>query len=977
MGSQDTPVGAESPYEGAPGRTRRESVHIPLADGQVRSVSVYVAVDVVADPALRQPALDGALHRFEGGETLALPFVFHDPKANKLALVVPEVLRHEALAARARLATQIAEATAHPVPAYALELTLCVGTAELGAYLALPPGAGGSQKARAELDELRGSLDARSAQLEALRQGLDGRDSSLGAREAAATGRDRALDDKAGALGAREVRLVARGEAVTGQEDDVRLDLERLEVMEREITLREQQLEDRQAAFEERQAAFEERRREAATESTRDDVPLPEAPLPEAPVGELAPSSTRPDLERDEPAPPGMQTLDSVDELADEGAVEAVDSVDEQELGSVDEAEFEDIGDAAVEEMADDEIEELDDAELLDDDEIEELGDDAEFIEDAELLDDAAELLGDVAELLGDDVRDLAPAMSLPADVDPDDFDEQQTAIAPSLDSEPPRAIESVIPAPITPPDSFLDDLDVEAAATVRNGEVWIFTRLSEGHEEAFRGGADLLVQYVAPDDYPVVLLALAETEGRRPYTRRAAIDPLVDTDVLEALVRDFTASIAVFGPEGRFERTFEVTAPRSLNVGLILERVGRAKEPAVDSATAVERALAAPPPVRLGGHPFDPKEPATSAVDSVAELSQLVKWSAPAKLEMALLALSIPRDVVDSAFKRVLTTAVDFGLALPGPLVSRAVSLGVAVEPGELVARQVVAFAELSQRGGGGLSADDIASNWQSLLDTAAENEVTIDADVHEAAWAAIRRVRGESSAPRAMAIDPAEIPKMAELELLVLLDHPKVRLAAALELLGRGNVELLPVIYKAVRKMPREEVLVLAPRVVAVGEASCDALIDGLTARKTFVRQASALGLGELRPRRAVVPLLHLLQNEPSDVWLEVARVLGSFGTATARALTRTLKDPKGQEGRFSYTLAHLAEAGGIKQVQKLQKSTDKGTAAIALEASTLRESAKADTELARGRRQLEGDDPIRSFSQRFYEELASADQ
>lgn len=971
MGSQDTPTdGAESPYEGAPGRTRQRSVHVPLADGRVRSVSVYVAVDVVADPGLREPALNGALHRFEGGETLALPYVFHDPRANKLALVVPEVLRHEALAARARLAMEMAEATDHPVPAYALELTLCVGAAELEAYLALPPGAGGSQKARAELDELRRAQEQRGRQLDERGSELESRDSAVGAREQAAATLATTLEQKESKLAGREERLVARGEAVTSNEDDVRLDLERLEVMQRELALREQQLSDREASLDEREQEMT-----SARESTRDDVPLVEAVRS---VEDLDPSHTRPDLERAKSESARRRTLDTIDEGADEGAVE---SVDDQELDAIDDGEVESVDEDAIEEMGeaeDDEIEELDDAELIDDEEFEELEDDIEELgDDAELLEDDIEELGDDAEFIEETTPPLGrpDAMSLPADVDPDEFDEQQTAIAPSLDSEPPPAIESVIPAPITPPDAFLDNDDMEAAATVRNGEVWIFTRLSEGHEEAFRTGSDLLVQYVAPEDYPIVLLALAETDGRRPYTRRAAIDPLIETEVLEALVRDFRASVAVFGPEGRFERTFEVSAPRSLNVGLILERVARANDPKVDSATAMERALAAPPPVRLGGHPFDPAEAVTTASASWAELSKLVKWSAPAKLDMALLALSIPRDIVDEAFRRVLSTAVGFGIALPSALLSRAVSLGVGAEPGELIAKQVTAFAELTQRGGGGLSADDIASNWQALLDAAAENEIAIDADVHEAAWAAIRRVRGESSAPRAMQIDPAEIPKMNVAELLVLLEHPKVRLAAGIELVGRGDPELLPALYKAVRKMPRDEVLQLVPRIVAFGEASGDALIDGLTARKTFVRQVSALGLGELKPRRAVVPLLHLLQNEPSDVWLEVARVLGSFGTATARALTRTLKDPKGQEARFSYTLAHLAEAGGMKQLQKLQKSTHEGTAAIALEASTLRESAKADALAARGGQDLGEDDPIRSFSRRFYDELSRA--
>ncbi len=132
--------GAQFPYEGEAGRTRLEAVHVPIPGGLVQSVQVYRAVNVAEDPELREPALTGALHRFEGGEELAVPFVYHDPSAAKLALVVPEVLRHQALRERARLLEQLAADAAHPVPPYVREATVVIGDRELRAYLeAIPP----------------------------------------------------------------------------------------------------------------------------------------------------------------------------------------------------------------------------------------------------------------------------------------------------------------------------------------------------------------------------------------------------------------------------------------------------------------------------------------------------------------------------------------------------------------------------------------------------------------------------------------------------------------------------------------------------------------------------------------------------------------------------------------------------------------------------------------------------------------------
>src|SRR5690606_24219514 len=96
-------------YEGMAGRTRLRSIHVPLASGLVRTMQVYDVVNVGTHPQLRESALSGSLHRYEGGEVLAIPFVFHDPAARKLALVVPESRRHEELRLRAELLAELAQ----------------------------------------------------------------------------------------------------------------------------------------------------------------------------------------------------------------------------------------------------------------------------------------------------------------------------------------------------------------------------------------------------------------------------------------------------------------------------------------------------------------------------------------------------------------------------------------------------------------------------------------------------------------------------------------------------------------------------------------------------------------------------------------------------------------------------------------------------------------------------------------------------
>jgi hypothetical protein len=271
----------------------------------------------------------------------------------------------------------------------------------------------------------------------------------------------------------------------------------------------------------------------------------------------------------------------------------------------------------------------------------------------------------------------------------------------------------------------------------------------------------------------------------------------------------------------------------------------------------------------------------ARSAADAANALTRLVAWSAPKRLDRVLLALSVPRDVVDAATRKILSEAVDRGLALTPDLTTRALAVGVAPDLVTLIGRQVDHFRETTaEEDSGGLSVSDVADNWEALLELAAENDVAVDGATHERAWSAIRRVRGEATGSEhdLATVDPDKLPDMVKPELVLLLDHPKLRREAALELVKRSDPEMLETLYRAVRKMPRAEVVRIVPRIVSYGEAAGDALIDGLSARKTFVRQASALGLGELKLRRAVVPLVHALTS-----WR------GSSGASGARRSAR----------------------------------------------------------------------------------------
>ena len=885
----------EPPYEGEAGRTRLEHVHVTIPGGFVRSVRVYKAVNVGTDPELRDAALSGALHRFEGGEELAIPFVFHDPDARRFALVVPDSLRHRELPERVRLLQSLAEDTAHAISPYVREAHVVIGVNELAQYLA-------EVGTAARTEALKEQLREQEEQLRKLGEQLEQREGDL-------TGRDQQLSK-------REQRLKARAEEVTRREDDLRSAGEEGEAQHRDLAMREEELAHRLAALKQREEELGRRLAAAASQ------PPPTIP------------SSVP------PAPPPAEDIQEVDDV--------------EELEEIDELQAVDTNARAVLTGAVRVVEERSEVAALDN-EVEDIVDD-----------------DDVEELDDDDVREVTGVTAVGDPTTPGGTD----AVLESRRTEIASGV--IAGVPVAPPAGFLEDREREMAATLADG-VWLFAKLEEGQEQGFRGGADLLAQLVVVQGYPVVVLALVESAEGRPLVCRMALDPgdAEHRAVLESLRQRFEATVAIFGPAGNFERTVELAAPRRVNVAMLLERVTRMMAAAkTDGPTAVERALAAPPPVSEASHPFQSEDlpPSENALEASKRLARLFEWSTPEKLDRALLALSVPRDVVDGSMRSILEDTVRFGLALPGPLVSRAVSVGVAPEPGELVTRQIAAFREtidLPDRSG--LTLEDIADNWEQLLAAAGDSEITVDTETHDLAWSAIRKVRGDSTGSAALAdIDPSKLPDMGKPELVMLLDHPKVRRDAALELLRRSDPELLETLYKAVRKMPRSEVVRVVPRIIEFGESAGDALIDGLNARKTFVRQASAIALGHLKLRRAVVPLVHLLTNEPSEIWREIARVLGEFGTAAFRAISRALKDPKGFEERFILTLAHLANHGCEAKVERLTKDEDRSVAVMALQALNLQKAAQQTRAMVRGESPLAEDDGVLAFSRRFYEEL-----
>ena len=868
------PSNREPAYEGASGRTRLKSVHVPLPNGFVRTLSVYDVVNVGTDPHLREPALAGALHRFETGEELAVPFIFHDPTERRFVLVVPEVLRHEELRLRAKLMVDIAEHTEAAVPSYVRDAVTVVGVEELGTMLR----DGTTGAARSDIERMASEMEI-----------------------------------QADALAQRESRLQNRAEQVTRREDELRAFTEELEAGRADLAMREQELE----------ARFEQLRSR------------------ETKLGERGDSMSR-----------ALGDASEETSLGDDDVVQLVD--DEVE-----------------------EVEEIDDLEPLRTSPGNMLSDAVEMVADPEAVEQLIDPEEEDVEEIVEDLEGLEEIEAEDTGVtsDPGDMVNQPTQVRAPQPSEPPPP-----PRPsVNPPPEFLQlRAAAGAMAKVEADGVRIFARLPEGKDDAFREPPDLLAQLVVVEECPVVILSLVEATDRRPEVVRAALNPRAadDRNVLANLRREFAARVVTYASDGRYLYTTEVEAPREVNAARIIERVAKLRAaPGVGLETAVERVLSSPPPVRAKDHPFvDDPTPPKDAARALKKLDALTEWSTHDKMDHALLVLSIPRDRVDAAVRQGIEAALAVGLPLDETLRVRAISLGIAADESAVISDQIAAFRRTtSSIARGGLDKTQIADAWEALLRQAAEHEVAIDAETHEIAWAAIRDVKGGDD--RLLDVDASSLPEMGPDQLLLLLEHPRYRLGAALELAGRKDSKHAETLCRAVRKMPRAEVVAVVPKVLGLGDGAGDALIDGLGARKTFVRQAFALALAQLKLRRAVVPLVHLLASEDSDVWPEIARVVGSFGTASLRNVQRQLKDPKGKKERYILALSHLANTGCERQVTALTKDDRPSVAAMATEALAMRDDAKAVDEQVRAVRPMGSDDAVLSFSRRFYEELSGS--
>jgi hypothetical protein len=520
----------------------------------------------------------------------------------------------------------------------------------------------------------------------------------------------------------------------------------------------------------------------------------------------------------------------------------------------------------------------------------------------------------------------------------------------------------------VRPPPMFLEQPSVELTAALSDVGVALFVRVSEGKEDAFAGDTsdiEVLAQLVDVQGYPVVVLALVKHGEKRPYVRRDALDPHdpEDRTILDALSTRFETEVFVYAPDGRMLESFRVASDRKENVRSILAKASEMPRPAtLDRDQAVERALAAPPPAGGSGHPFMEPDLVLAPRELIAALPLLEKWSADDHKARAILVLSVPVADMESTFWNRLGQAVQVGIALPRALEVEALRRGLAPSTVELVERQIDHFAAHFRSGAApiGLARGEVADNWEQLLERASELGVPVEPEVIALAWGAIRAVRAVAEDAEVLDSVRAEsVPTLSTRALHSLLSHPTLRADAMLALAHRPAEIDTRALSAALLRLSPEDCVRVVPLLVTFGDRVGDGLLTAMASERSHIRLMAVLALGELKLRRAVVPLAELLMREREGIWREEARVLGRFGASAFRALSRFFRDPKGHGERLAYALAHLCLHGAEADVVRLASGDDPLVAALAASALALRGEASRDDARSQGGGALDGEE------------------
>jgi hypothetical protein len=554
------------------------------------------------------------------------------------------------------------------------------------------------------------------------------------------------------------------------------------------------------------------------------------------------------------------------------------------------------------------------------------------------------------------------------------DADESRSVVM--RGSEPPPLPRHAASAPfdkdpepeVLPPAYFAGQRVGQMAVKLIADELWLFVHIEEERAAAFRRGVDLMLQYVEVESYPVLLLSLVN-QGQDTHAIRLALDGHSDADlrVLEHLSRSFRARVALY-IGGVYCETLTVATLREGVAQAIADKVAKLpkERAALSAADVMLRVLRAPPSLWNDDLPFGPaRREASTTAAVLAAVEQLASWLRPEKLVEATLTYCVPRNVIEATNRRVLRAALAFGIALPEELIKLAVEHRAAADEPSLVREQLAAFKQRVEQGENDLGATATRKNWDALFALAEAREVAVDDSLRALANSTQPSARPDVARPQR----PLETLPAPELRSRLQVEADRAE--AIRELCLRGHSSSIDLVLGMLEQLSTAELPGAVAQLLPFGDAAGDRLIAALTSPSQPVRQLAALALGRLKLRRALLPMLQQLEAEETPIFAELARAFGDFGPACTRTVERAIPAAT-RPDRLVLVLAHLANHGAIKEVERLENNPDSDIAQAARKAMAKRSRMEWEDLAVREQRTLGDSEPAALLSQAFYAEV-----
>jgi hypothetical protein len=547
-----------------------------------------------------------------------------------------------------------------------------------------------------------------------------------------------------------------------------------------------------------------------------------------------------------------------------------------------------------------------------------------------------------------------------------------------------------------------------------------------------------ILVQLHRLPTYPLVALVVlaGPPDDRERYALGFPLDFVSSSDraMLDGLASEFRLVLDLYGVDRAPTLSRELRAPLAENVRYLLSLA----EEHLKSVPTSQRSFAdarltylADSFDRLGKKATAFTEDSFSLIPGPAAARVAANvvdfWSDAENEDYLVLVRSFPLPWWRRIRTRVLGGALEHGIALSPRLQTLALAQGLAQSRRDLWTRVLKSAGEVLQRQRvNDLDPEAETDNWAAILRECDAAQVSVERRLAELvaglqarvapkpitrtmqgipalvsppapaaappppapppAAAATAEAGGAAPVVTASVVHPGrtaptELPPDQDFsdrpvaELLRELERKDGRKDAALELCRRGDRQHLAPLFATVRRMTRSEAIRVLPALVRFGAAAEPLFVEGLEARKSFLRQGCALALGSMKAAESTDALVKLLLEEPTEIWREVARALGDIGRASVMSLAARIReaDAEGRE-RITVALAHVAARGHQAPVDTLAAGRDSAASQCAQRALERAADIKQQDHEVRG----EGSESprettmVRSFTRHFFESL-----